>query len=46
MRSLRNVYKINTYMAAHICVSDCMIQLQKNWADFDEIWYVRYATGQ
>jgi hypothetical protein len=45
MRSLYNLYEVNAYTTDRVCLSVRVIQLQKGWTDFVEIWYVRYAIG-
>jgi hypothetical protein len=48
LRSLSNVIEMNAYTAVkYVCVCVCtrMLQTSGCWADFDEIWYGRYAIG-
>jgi hypothetical protein len=45
MHFLHIVHEMNTYRAAHVCLSLCMIQLEKHWMDLVEIWYGGYAIG-
>jgi hypothetical protein len=43
MHSLHNVLEMNANTTSHDCVRK--FPLEKLWIDFDEIWYVHYATG-
>jgi hypothetical protein len=46
VRSLHDVKKINAYKAEmYVCPSVRMVELEKRWTDFDEIWCGLYAVG-